>query len=81
MTGEVSSIVMKSDETIVKARAELEAVETLLMDPRITKELSENIRQHFRQSQSSSSFDQSALYRFRLNLVKLSNAGFLTFLC
>ena len=63
ITGEVSSVVMKSDEKIVKARAELEAVETLLHDKRIPRDLAENIRHHFRQSQSSNSLDQSALYR------------------
>ena len=54
---------MKADEKIVKARAELEAVETLLLDKRIPKDLAENIRQHFRQSQSNSSLDHSALFR------------------
>jgi hypothetical protein len=50
----------------VKARAELEAVETFLLDKRKPTDLAENIRQHFHQSQTSSSLDQSALFRFEL---------------
>ncbi len=63
VTGEVSTIVMKSDEEAVELRSRLEAVETLLQDSRIGKDLQEEIRHHFRTSQSNRGVDQTALFR------------------
>ena len=63
VTGEVSSVVMKADETVVKARAELEAMETFLLDKRIGNDLRENIRQHHKQSLSNKFVDQTSLFR------------------
>ena len=63
VTGEVSTIVMKSDEEFVEMRSRLEAVETLLEDRRIGSELQDEIRQYFRASQSAQMVDQSAIFR------------------
>lgn len=63
VTGEVSSIVMKADETIIEQRARLEAVETLLLDKRIGKDLREEIRGHFMVSQDNNATDYSLLFR------------------
>jgi hypothetical protein len=54
---------MKADETIIEQRARLEAVETLLLDKRIGKELKEEIRGHFIVSKDSSVTDYSSLFR------------------
>ncbi len=66
VTGEVSSIVMKADETIIEQRSRLEAVETLLLDKRIGKDLREEIRGHFMVSQDSNTADHSSLFRYIL---------------
>ena len=63
VTGEVSSLVMKADEKVVKARAGLEAMEAFLQDKRIGNDLRENIRQHYKLSQSNNFVDQTALFR------------------
>ena len=54
---------MKSDETIIEQRARLEAVEVLLMDKRIGKDLREEIRSHFLVSKDSNVTDYSSLFR------------------
>ncbi len=63
MEGEVSTIVMKSDEQLTEERSRFEAVETLLSDKRIDEILRDEIRSHFRISQSHSSGDQEDLFR------------------
>ncbi len=63
VTGEVSSIVMKSDERIIEQRVRLDSVEALLKDHRIGPDLRDEIRGHFFFSQSSSVEDQSSLFR------------------
>ncbi len=63
VTGEVSTIVMKSDEEVVEFRSRLEAVETLLQDSRIGKDLQDEIRQHFRATQSNRGVDQATMFR------------------
>jgi hypothetical protein len=63
VTGEVSTIVMKSDEEVVEFRSRLEAVETLLQDSRIGKDLQDEIRQHFRAAQSNRGVDQATMFR------------------
>ena len=68
VTGEVSTIVMKSDVETVELRSKLEAVETLLQDSRIGKDVQDEIREHFRASQSSRGVDQTAIFRFVRNL-------------
>ena len=54
---------MKADECIINARSKLEAVERLLKDKRINKQLGDEIRRHCLLSQSSPSINQSSLYR------------------
>ena len=54
---------MKADETIIEQRAQLEAVEALLLDRRIGKDLREEIRGHFMVSQDSNTADHSPLFR------------------
>ena len=66
VTGEVSSIVMKADERMIEERSRVEAVEMLLADSRIESTLREEIRGHFQVSQSGSSIDQDALFRFSM---------------
>ena len=63
VTGEVSSIIMKSDVETIRLRSKLEAVETLLQDIRIGKDLKEEIRQHFRATQSNRGVDQTAIFK------------------
>ena len=63
VTGEVSTIVMKSDEEFVELRSRLEAVETLLEDKSIGNDLQDEIRQYFRASESAHMVDQSAIFR------------------
>ncbi len=69
ITGEVSTIVMKSDEEVVELRSRLEAVETLLQDSRIGKDLQDEIRQHFRASQSNRGVDQAAMFRCKKKIL------------
>jgi hypothetical protein len=59
---------MKSDEQLTDERSRVEAVETLLSDKRIDENLRDEIRGHFRISQSHSSADQDALFRCVLKL-------------
>ena len=61
--GQVSTLVMKSDEETVERRAQLESVESLLKDSRIGEELGVEIRQHFRNSQNNRGTDQTAIFR------------------
>ncbi len=63
VTGEVSTVVMKSDEATVEMRTKLETIETLLKDSRIGQDLGEEIRLHFRNSQSNRGADQTAIFR------------------
>jgi hypothetical protein len=60
---------MKSDERIIEQRTQLEAVETLLKDKRIGKELGEEIRTHFLLSKNSSNADNATLMRYLLHTV------------
>ena len=79
VTGEVSTIVMKSDEETIELRSRLEAVEMLLQDTRIGKDLQDEIRQHFRASQSNRGADQTAIFGFVLNMTEfVSNADIST---
>jgi predicted transcriptional regulator len=64
VTGEVSTIVMKADVEAVELRVKLESVETLLQDSRIGKDLQDEIREHFRTTQSSTGVDQTAIFRW-----------------
>ena len=63
VTGEVSTIVMKSDEETVARRMQLESVETLLKDPKIGQDVGEEIRHHFRNSQITRAVDQAQIFR------------------
>lgn len=56
-------MVMKADEASVVVRSKLEAVENLLKDERIQKDLQDEIRQHYYASQSVSFIDQTTLFR------------------
>ena len=55
---------MKADEKVVEGRSRLEAVETLLEDKRIGRDLRNEIRGYFRVSQSQNNIDQASLFRF-----------------
>jgi hypothetical protein len=57
-------MVMKADEESVQVRSKLEAVENLLKDERIQKDLQDEIRQHYYASQSVNSVDQTVLFRY-----------------
>ena len=63
VTGEVSSIVMKTDERMIEERSRVEAMETILADKRIGPTLREEIRSHFQISQTST-IDQDSLFRY-----------------
>jgi len=76
VTGEVSSIVMKADETIIEQRAQLEAVETLLLDKRIGKDLRDEIRGHFMVSQDSNTADHSSLFSHMSHSLKMEVAAY-----
>ena len=56
-------MVMKADEASVVVRSKLEAVENLLKDERIEKDLQDEIRQHYHASQSVNFVDQTTLFR------------------
>ena len=64
VTGEVSTIVMKADVETVQQRVRLEAVETLLQDVNIAKEVQDEIREHFRATHSTRCIDQTTIFRY-----------------
>ncbi len=57
---------MKADEAIIEQRAQLEAVEALLLDKRIGKDLREEIWGHFIVSQDSNAADHTSLFRLQI---------------
>ena len=81
--GEVSSIIMSSDDNVVKARADLEAVTNFVSGKRFSHELREKIRSHFAAINAGSSVDQDALFAglshgLRVDLAKFISSEFLT---
>jgi len=81
--GEVSSIIMSSDDNVVKARADLEAVTSFVSGKRFSHELREKIRSHFAAINAGSSVDQDALFAglshgLQVDLAKFISSEFLT---
>ncbi len=80
--GEVSSIIMSADDSIVKAREDLERLTTFSSSKRFSDELREEIKSHFDAVQSGSSLDQDKLlsglsHGLRVDLARFISREFL----
>jgi CRP-like cAMP-binding protein len=80
--GEVSSIIMSADDSIVKAREDLERLTTFSSSKRFSDELREEIKSHFDAVQSGSSVDQDQLlsglsHGLRVDLARFISREFL----
>jgi CRP-like cAMP-binding protein len=81
--GEVSSIIMSADDSVVKAREDLERLTTFTSSRRFSNELREEIKSHFESVQSGSSGDQDKLlsglsHGLRVELARFISRDFLT---
>ena len=81
--GEVSSIIMSSDDDVVKARAELESVTSFASGKNFSPELRDEIRSHFAALNAGSSVDQDKLFHnlshgLRVELASFISRDFLT---
>ena len=63
LVGEVSTIVMKEDQDVVKRRENLETISSFLSNEKFTPQLKEEIQHHFRTMEIGVSQDQAVLLR------------------
>ena len=81
--GEVSSIIMSADDTVVKAREDLERVTIFTSSKKFSDELRDEIKSHFEAVQSGSTVDQDQLlaglsHGLRVELARFISRDFLT---
>jgi len=81
--GEVSSIIMSADDTVVAQREDLERITKFISGKRFSAELRDEIKSHFEAVQSGSSVDQDELlsglsHGLRVELARFISRDFLT---
>ena len=81
--GEVSSIIMSADDSVVKTREDLERLTIFTSSKRFSNELREEIKSHFEAVQSGSSGDQDKLlsglsHGLRVEMARFISRDFLT---
>eukprot|EP00960_Hanusia_phi_P033537 750499-Hanusia_phi.AAC.11 len=78
IVGEVSTLVMKKDEDVVKMREQMEVVDSFVSNPTFSPQLKDEIRNHFHAIRSGSSLDQAIIFKDLSHGLRVEIARFIS---